>query len=195
LEREVRDLWLGQGMQPNLGQAHNSHSMYAELGTGRYRTYLMQVARVQPKWGIPGECPHDSGVSVFEDRYLHAARAQMGQDGRHLSSLDMSNLSMVRTLFLMKQTKRLLTSSHHVEGAFVSKNKSPIVREAEKSPMLQYQTYSVMGLRNFLKRSSGWRACGQESGVSINVVDELQMEGHLHGMFHDAHGHLSHLCL
>ena len=134
--------------------------------------------RAQPKWGVPGECPRDGAVSIFEDRYLHAARAQMGQDGSHLSGLAMSNSSAVGTLFSMKPSKRLLTSSHHVKGALASENKSPIAQDAEKSLMLRYQTHSAMGLRNFLKRSSGWRACGQERNVSIEVVDELQREGH-----------------
>jgi len=110
--------------------------------------------RAQPKWGVPGEYPHDSAVSVFGNRYLHATRAQMRQDGNHMSTLGMSGSSAIRPLFSMQSNKRLLTSSHHVEGAFARDNKSPIVREAEKSPMLRYQTHSAMELINFLMRSS-----------------------------------------
>jgi len=138
----------------------------------------MPVANERSQNGASQGNVHATVRSVFKDRYLHAARAQMGQDGSHLSGLAMSNSSAVRTLFSMKPTKRLLTGSHHVEGAFVSENKSPIAREAEKSLMLRCQTHSAMGLRNFLKRSSGWRACDQESDVSIYVVCELQREGH-----------------
>jgi len=110
--------------------------------------------RAQPKWGVPGEYPHGGAVSVFGDRCLHATRAQMWQDGGHLGTLVMSGPSAIRTLFSIEPNKRLLTSSHHVEGAFARDNKSPIVREAEKSPMLRYQTHSAMGLINFLMRSS-----------------------------------------
>jgi len=126
--------------------------------------------RAQTKWGVPGEYPHDSAVSVFGNRYLHAARAQMRQDGNHLSTLGMSCSSTIRTLFSMKSNKRFLTSSHHV---FAGANKSPIAREAEKSLMLRHQTHSAMGLRNVLIMSSEWRSCGQARNVSIYVVDEL----------------------
>ena len=100
----------------------------------------------------------------------------------------MSSLSANRTLLLMKSRKRLLTGSHCIARSFVSDNKSPIAQEAGRLLMLQFKTFSVMGSKDFLTRSSGRKLCSHERNVSICAVDELQREGHWRGTVHHVHG-------
>ena len=111
------------------------------------------------------------------DRYLHTERAQTRQASNRLSTLTKSSSNADRAPFSMKPSKGPLTSPHRVAGASASDKDGPIARDAVRSLMPRYQKRSVMGSREFLTRSSGWRSCVQERNVSIHVVNELQREG------------------
>jgi len=83
----------------------------------------------------------------------------MGQDGRQLSGLAMSNWSTVRTLFSMKPTKRLLTSSHHDEGAFAREQGSHRARGGEVADVAVSDTFchGVEGFSEEEQRIEGVR--------------------------------------